>query len=180
MLQHHVTLDSCIFILMSEPTASGAAVTLPRGGRTSSHPQETLGDQHHCWGLPSLQFIPPLAGHSFSSSLQSPSLLVPVPPAHPGSCLERSLGLLVAPIPSGKSHSLPGSQRDGRFETAPRQPRTFFFILDFLLPALPGVVAQPHPSVVEPLVGRSPVLGVTVGHFKLLFPNFLTRSTRAD
>lgn len=59
-------------------------------------------------------------------SLQSPSILVPTPLAHPGICLERCSRLLAAPIPHGKSYSLPGSQRDGKFEAAPWQPRTFF------------------------------------------------------
>lgn len=45
-----------------------------------------------------------------------------------------------------------------------------FFVLDFLLPALPGAVAHPKPNMVEPLVGRNPVPGVNAGHFNHLFP----------
>lgn len=87
------------------------------------HPQETPGDQRHHWGWPSLQFIPPLAGHGVSSSLLSPVFWSPHTQHNPGSCLERCSGLLAAPIPRGKSRSLLGSQKGGRFEAAPQQPR---------------------------------------------------------
>lgn len=123
----HASLSQCLNLLLQVRCCCHSAK-----GREDlfASPRDPWGPAPS-WGpaprvLPSLQFIPPSAGRSLSSSLQSPSLLVPTPLAHPGSCLERCSRLLAAPIPHGKSRSLLGSQRGGRFETAPWQPGIFF------------------------------------------------------
>lgn len=41
----------------------------------------------------------------------------------------------------------------------------FFFVPDFLFPALSSAVAHLHPSMAEPLFGRNLLLGVNMGHF---------------
>lgn len=118
-----------LFVSWKVPRASCSSWSLPAAGKGSGVPPESCRVLSHHPQLTPFHFDVCFGFGAAVTTKGREDLSAPV--VHP----ERCWRLLEAPIPCGKSHSLQGSQRDGKFEAAPRQPRSGF-VLDFLLSAL--------------------------------------------